>query len=233
MSFLSATYPLNGWLHNWSINRLGDWRFGGNAIRAKTDLNFFVRNVHIWEHEGKVIGFLVAEYGDLMFLQVHPHHRAMSPRWCAGPRSLGQEPEEGDLRGFRGGRLASGRARGTGLLSRRAVRYDPEVRLIPLRRTASNPTWIQDHDPCDFGDEDSYIEAVRTSFDRDLFDREWFDSKVQAPGYSHQWNICVISPQNRVVSFADVRIDQKGVTPRSIRSGPSRTAKRKDWPTPV
>ncbi len=84
LDFLSTTYPLNGWLHNWSLNRMGDWRFGGNSIRSKTDPDFFARNVHLWDQGQELVGFSVAEYGDLVFLQVHPHHRGVEAdmlRW--------------------------------------------------------------------------------------------------------------------------------------------------------
>lgn len=212
LELLSATYPLNGWLHNWSLNRMGDWRFGGNSIRAKADPNFYIRNVHIWEHHGKVIGFNVAEYGDIMFLQVHPHHRAVEPEmvswtesgWAKGKKKATFAVYEVDAwrhtmltdLGYRPGELSGVIRKYDSYLSAGQPQIPPGFRIMTLE---------------EFGDEDSYIEAVRTSFGRDMLNREWFDSKVKAPGYSHLWNLCLISPQNRVVSFADVRIDMKGV----------------------
>ena len=211
LELLSATYPLNGWLHNWSLNRMGDWRFGGNSIRAKADPNFYTSNVHIWDLNGKVIGFIVAEYGDMVFLQVHPHHRGVEAdmlRWTEECWGMNKEKVqvaayEVDAwrqamllaRGYRRNEPSGVIRKFDSFLSRSEALLPPGFRIMSL---------------AEFGDEDSYIEAVRTSFQRDLLTREWFDSKVQAPGYSHDWNICVITPQNRVASFADVRIDQRG-----------------------
>jgi ribosomal protein S18 acetylase RimI-like enzyme len=239
LGLLSVTYPLNGWLHNWSINRMGDWNFGGNSVRAKTDPNFYIRNVHIWEHDGKVIGFNVAEYGDLMFLQVHPHHRAIEPdmvRWTEGQWATGRKKVtfavyEVDAwrqsvlaeRGYHRGDPSGVIRKYDSYLSAGQPQIPPGFRIMTLS---------------EFGDEDSYIEAVRTSFGRDMLDRGWFDSKVKAPGYSHQWNLCLISPQNRVVSFADVRIDRKGgyaeidpigTVPGSQRQGLARSLLREGF----
>ncbi len=148
---------------------MGDWRFGGNSIRAKTDPNFFVRNVHIWEHEGKIIGFLVAEYGDLIFLQVHPHHRAIEPEmvrwtedlWAKERKKVTFAVYEVDAwrqavlaeRGYRRGEPSGTIRKYDSYLSSGTVHIPPGFRIKTLD---------------DFGDEDSYIEAVRTSFSRDM-----------------------------------------------------------------
>ncbi len=211
LDFLSTTYPLNGWLHNWSLNRMGDWRFGGNSIRAKTDPGFFARNVRLWDQGQELVGFSVAEYGDLVFLQVHPHHRGVEAdmlRW--NEECWGKDREKVQVaafevdawrqslliaRGYRRTETAGVVRKYDSFLSAREPQLPPGFRIMSL---------------AEFGDEDSYIEAVRTSFRRDMLDRTWFSSKVKAPGYSHGWNICVISPDNRVASFADVRIDSVG-----------------------
>jgi len=59
LEFLSETYQLYGRLQNWSVNRFGNWRFGGNARRHKNDPEFFSRNLHIWRDRSTITGVAV------------------------------------------------------------------------------------------------------------------------------------------------------------------------------
>jgi ribosomal protein S18 acetylase RimI-like enzyme len=56
---------------------------------------------------------------------------------------------------------------------------------------------------------EGYVEAVRGAFGRPVLNMEWYRSKITAPGYSHDWNIVVVSPEGRCASFCDARIDRK------------------------
>ncbi len=63
LSFLSDTYGSFHALRNWSLTRMGDWRYGGNHRFAKTDPGFFSRNLHIWREGQRIIGIAVSERG--------------------------------------------------------------------------------------------------------------------------------------------------------------------------
>src|SRR5687767_10692370 len=73
---LIESYALTGCPDNWLFGRLEDWKYGGNAQRARQNPNFFVENAHLWRDEvGTLVGFCISEYADdSVYLQVHPEH---------------------------------------------------------------------------------------------------------------------------------------------------------------
>jgi len=77
LSFLSETYGSFHSLRNWSLTRMGDWRYGGNHRFIKTDPDFFSRNMHVWREGPKIIGLAISERGEEMTVQVGPDERPL------------------------------------------------------------------------------------------------------------------------------------------------------------
>jgi len=86
-------------------------------------------------------------------------------------------------------------------------KYDTSMSLLH----SPVPPGFKVTDFAHYGDDEEYIRAVRGAFGRSSLDREWYDSNVRAPGRSPDWVICVVSPEGRCASFADVRIDLEAV----------------------
>jgi ribosomal protein S18 acetylase RimI-like enzyme len=51
------------------------------------------------------------------------------------------------------------------------------------------------------------VEATASAFERLSLDRQWFDTKITAPGYSLDWDFSVIAPEGKHVAFCLAWID--------------------------
>ncbi len=47
------------------------------------------------------------------------------------------------------------------------------------------------------------------TFSRDSLNREWFETKALAPGYSSDWDLAIVSPHGQVVAFCLAWLDKK------------------------
>ncbi|HNU36587.1 MAG TPA: GNAT family N-acetyltransferase, partial [Methanomassiliicoccales archaeon] len=207
---LGESFSYYGSLQNWSLNRIWDWRLGGNAVAYRDDPAFFQRNLHIWRSNGKPVAFVISERGKEFSLQVHPDHRDLEEemlRWAE--RTWGKERKPlittaygTDMRRQRV-LLEHGFERGdsAGFIRK----YDLSLPIEPVKLKEGFRLMSM----AEFGTPEKYVEAVRGAFGRPVLNMDWFRSKVSAPGYSDEWNIVVVSPDGRIASFCDARIDWK------------------------
>jgi ribosomal protein S18 acetylase RimI-like enzyme len=209
--FLIETYALAGRPDNWLFSRLEDWRYGGNAQRARQQPDFFREHAHLWRSaSGALLGFCIGEYtGDSAFLQVHPQFRSiedamlewLETSWAAGKESVGTyaytyDTPRLELLGRRG--YADAGESGRTYTFDLARRY-PVAALPAGFRIA---TLAEDRNV------ESHIAAVRSAFGRATLDRDWFETKITAPSYAPEWELAVISPEGERVAFCLAWLDE-------------------------
>lgn len=197
-------------LQNWSLNRIWDWRLGGNAITYQDDPAFFQRNLHIWRYDGMPVAFVISERGKDFSLQVHPDHRDLEDemlRWAEDVWRRERAPLtttafSTDIwrqrilleRGYEKGESAGFTRKYDLRLPVEQVDLKEGFRLMTI---------------AEYGYPEGYVEAVRGAFGRPVLNMDWYRSKISAPGYSDDWNIVAVSTDGRCASFCDARIDWK------------------------
>jgi len=210
LSFLSETYGSFHSLRNWSLTRMGDWRYGGNHRFIKTDPDFFSRNMHVWREGPKIIGLAISERGEEMTVQVGPDERRLEESMLGWVEDqwgrekgriavtvLANDVWRQNILEKRGYRMAESR----GFLRR----YD--TLLSPHQASLENGFSLSDLERSK--DADGLIDLISIAFANPSIDREWYESKHRAPGFQPSMCVQVLSPQGRCVSCAEARIDWK------------------------
>lgn len=206
LEFLTTTYRIYGRLQNWSINRFGNWRFGGNSKKLKTDPTFFSRNLHIWYDGSTIAGVAVSEGGGEVTLQLHPDNRELAgemldwaeeERRASGRCSVCRWSNDAWL-------MVLLRERGYKFAESGGLNRKYDTSLSPHRSPLPDGFEISDSSRLSA---EEYVRAVSGAFGRDTLDMEWYDSNARAPARDPRWMICMTAPGNRCASFADVRID--------------------------
>ncbi len=202
--FLRETYALTRGPNNWFFSRLEDWRYGGNARRARLNPRFFEENVHLWREEGgRLIGFCICEYGDNgLMLQLHPdYHEAAEAMliwaetvWAREKSVLEIFAEDYD-RALR--ELLTARGYEDAGDDGYARRYD----VSQLYPEPELPAGFRIVTLAEHPDIDGHVAAVRAAFGRETLDRAWYDSKSRAPGYAPEWDMAVLSPEGVQAAF--------------------------------
>jgi len=207
---LGESFALYGRLQNWSLNRIWDWRLGGNAITYRDDPQFFRRNLHIWRKNGEPVGFVISERGKEFSLQVHPDHRYLEMdmlKWAEQAWAKDRSPlttTTWDTDAWRQ-RLLLEMGYQKGESAGFVRKYDLQ---LPIHEV-NLPDGFRLMTMAEYGSPEGYVEAVRGAFGRPVLNMDWFRSKISAPGYSDAWNILAVASDGRCASFCDARIDWK------------------------
>lgn len=210
LTFLSEAYGSFHALRNWSITRIGDWRYGGNHRFSKTDPGFFTRNLHIWKEGSRILGLAVSERGEDMTLQVRPDQRILENRmlewvedqWGQGKdriivSAFSDDAWRQNLLLKRGYRMTESR----GFLRRFDSTLSPHKAPLEKGFSLTDLGHSKDAEGC--------ISVVSKAFGKPFIDRDWFESKKKAPGYKPNMVVQVLSPKGKCVSCAEARIDWK------------------------
>lgn len=197
-------------LQNWSLNRIWDWRLGGNAVVHADDPVFFQRNLHIWRRNGEPVAFVISERGKEFSLQVHPDHRDLEPEMLLwAEKTWGKDRNPLNTTAFGTDmwrqRLLLERGYEKGGSAGFIRKYDMHLSIGPVQsRDGFRPMTM-----AEYGSPEGYVETVRGAFGHTILNMDWFRSKISSPGYSDEWNILMVSPEGRCASFCDARIDWK------------------------
>ena len=210
LSFLSETYGSFHFLRNWSLTRMGEWKYGGNDRIDGAGPGSLSRNLHIWSEGSKVLGLAVSERGEDMTLQVGPDQRALEERMLDWTENeWGRDMDRIVVPVFANDVWRQN------ILKRRG--YRPTGSHCSLRRY---DTMISPHEtPLEHGfslsdlerskDAGGYTEVLAKAFRKSSFDKKWFESKRKAPGYRTSMVLQVLSPDGKCVSCAEARVDWK------------------------
>jgi ribosomal protein S18 acetylase RimI-like enzyme len=210
LSFLGDAYGSFHSLRNWSLTRMGDWKFGGNSRFLRTDPGFFSRNLHIWRDRTKVLGIVVSENGNEARLQIGQDQRILEERMLIWSENVwGKDKDRIVIPVFaddewrknllkkRGYRMAGS----CGSLRR----YD--TTLSPHRTPLEKGFTLSDLERSK--DADGFINLMVKASGKPFIDKEWYESRSKAPGYRPNMIVQVFAPDGVCVSCAEARIDWK------------------------
>jgi len=197
---------------NWLIGRLDNWRFAAFTVMIRKDPQFYQKNAHLWRTENNdLIGFFISENGREYFeLQIHPEYRFLEKemlKWTIENWAQGKNQIITIFYKYDTARI------------RLFEKYNFECQGVvgfDYRYDTKNYTKGADIDSnfCIEAFSQSYeyenrIETERLTFSRDSLNREWFETKALAPGYSSDWDLAVVSPDGQVVAFCLAWLDKK------------------------
>ena len=197
---------------NWLIGRLDNWRYAAFTIRIRTEPYFYQRNAHLWrKDDGGLIGFFISENGKEYFeLQVHPDYRFIEGemlKWVIDDWSKGKSEIVTYIYVHDTSRIR--------LLDKfyfdcqGVVGVDYRYHLENYVDSAKLEDKLRIESFSESYDFESRIESERLTFRRDSLNREWFETKAIAPGYSSDWDLAIVSPDGQVAAFCVAWLDEK------------------------
>ena len=197
---------------NWLIGRLDNWRFAAFTVMIRKEPNYYQKNAHLWRKDNNdLIGFFISENGKEYFeLQIHPEYRFLEEemlKWTIENWSKGKKQIVTNIYAHSTSKMK--------LLEKYKFVYQGIVG-IDYRYNTNNYTKDVDIEN-DFHieafsesyDYESRIETERLTFARDSLNREWFETKAMAPGYSSDWDLAVVSSNGQVVAFCVAWLDKE------------------------
>ncbi|MFC1887456.1 GNAT family N-acetyltransferase [Candidatus Cloacimonadota bacterium] len=210
---LIESYRLHPKPLNWLIGRLDNWRYASFTDKIKETPNYYTKNAHLWyTAEGKLAGFFISENGKKGFeIQIHPEHRELEEEilswvlnnWLKDRGGLYSWAYGWDDR--RIGLLESKGFINEGL---EAVdfRYDLKIFNEDIKLNAE----YQYEKFSDRFNYEEHIETQRLAFNRtkDQLNREWFETKCIAPGYSEDWDFLIANSKGHHITFCVAWIDE-------------------------
>ena len=207
-SFRRSDKPLNWWLC-----RLDDWRFASYTKKIRENSRYYQENAHLWRNEeGKLIGFFISEDGKNYFeIQVHPDYKFIEKEmleWILNNWAQTRDKIVTCIYGWDKKRIR--------LLTELGFE-NKGLEAIDFRYDISKYTADEVIDPDNhfetFSDNynfDNHIETQRLAFNRtkDQLNREWFETKCVAPGYSSDLDFIVVDSKGEHLAFCVAWIDE-------------------------
>ena len=197
---------------NWLIGRLDNWRYASFTKIIREKPWFYQENAHLWKDDlGKLIGFFISENGkDDFELQIDPQYRKIEAEmigwvlkeWAADKKQLITTVYKYD--DFRQKILKK-----CGFISSEILAVDFRLDTQNYDAPVFLPNGYAIEPFSKRYDYEDHIETQRLAFGRrkDQLDREWFETKVLAPGYDSDWDLMIITPKGKPISFCLAWID--------------------------
>ncbi len=198
---------------NWWIGRLDNWRFASFINKLEENPKYFQENAHLWRNEkGELIGFFISEDGKSYFeIQVHPEYRFIEKEmleWILENWAQTKEKIVTCIYSLNEDRIKLLTELGFENNGLEAIdfRYDTSI-------YATNEVIDSDFHFETFSEKYNYenhIETQRIAFGRtkDQLDREWFETKCLAPGYSSDWDFIVVDSKGEHLAFCVAWLDE-------------------------
>ncbi len=197
---------------NWWIGRLDNWRFAAFTVKIRNEPNFYQENAHLWRKDNNnLIGFFISENGKEYFeLQIHPEYRFIEEEmlewvidnWSRKKNQIVTNIYAHDT--SRNKLLVKYKFECQGVVG---VDYRYHTKNYIKNIDMENGFHIESFS--ESYDYENRIESERLTFARDSLNREWFETKAIAPGYSSDWDLAVVSPNGKVVSFCLAWLDKE------------------------
>ena len=197
---------------NWLIGSLDNWRFAAFTAIIKKEPNFYQKNAHLWRKENNdLIGFFISENGKEYFeLQIHPEYRFLEEEmlkwtienWAHGKNQIITIFFKYDTARIRLFEKYNFECQGVVGFD---YRYDTNqyTKGVDIDSNFRIETFSEGYDY------ENRIETERLTFSRDSLNREWFETKALAPGYSGDWDLAIVAPDGQVVAFCLAWLDRK------------------------
>lgn len=197
---------------NWLIGRLDNWRFAAFTAMVEKDPNFYQKNAHLWrKDDNELIGFFISENGKEYFeLQIHPEYRFLEEEmlkwtienWAQGKNQIITIFFKYDTARIRLFEKYDFECQGVVGFD---YRYDTNqyTKCVDMASNFRIEAFSESYDY------ENRIETERLTFSRDSLNREWFETKALAPGYSSDWDLAIVAPDGKVVAFCLAWLDKK------------------------
>jgi len=197
---------------NWLIGRLDNWRYAAFTDKIDKDPAYYQKNAHLWKNEkGELIGFFISENGKNYFeIMIHPEYRFIEneilewilENWVGTKSRLVTGVYAWDEKRIQ--MLMDHRFVNKGTL---AVDFRYDTRIYKKDLDIGNDQNFET-----FSEKYNYknhIETQRLAFGRtkDQLDREWFETKCLAPGYSSDWDFIVVNSKGEHLAFCVAWLD--------------------------
>ena len=212
-NLLIESYCISDKPLNWLIGRLDNWRYASFTKNIRENPRYFQDNAHLWKNEkNKLLGFFISENGKNYFeIQIHPEHRYIENEileWISANWRKNREKIITNIYYWDEDRkimLESFGFKNHGL------------EAIDFRYNTANYTTdekINDDFHFETFSENfnykNHIETQRLAFGRtkDQLDREWFETKCMAPGYSAAWDFSVVDSKGDHLAFCIAWLDE-------------------------
>jgi len=198
---------------NWWVGRLDDWRFASYTAKIKDNPRYYQENSHLWRNENdELIGFFISEDGKNYFeIQVHPEYRYIEKemlKWIFGNWAQTRDKIVTCIYGWNEDRAKLLTDCGFESKGLEAVdfRYDTS-------KYSADEVIDPDYHFETFSDNYNYenhIETQRLAFGRtkDQLNREWFETKCMAPGYSSDLDFIVVDSKGDHLAFCVAWMDK-------------------------
>ncbi len=197
---------------NWWIGRLDNWRFAAFTATIRQMPNFYRENARLWRKDNNdLIGFFISENGKEYFeLQIHPEFRFIEEemlQWVIDNWSKEKKQIVTNIYAHNTSRiklLEKYKFECQGVVGF-DYRYHTEnyTKNIDLENNFHIESFSESYDY------KNRIETERLTFGRDSLNREWFETKAIAPGYSSDWDLAVVSSTGQVVAFCLAWLDRE------------------------
>lgn len=228
LGLLRDAYAVDRRPHDWLLNRIENWRFGGNAREWLIDPDLFGRLARLWRHrDGTLRAAAIREDPD-------------APVWLHVPpgadldAELLDAVEAGALPGpFEIATYADDDARAALLRTRGWTVAEDEERLRRYDLRAARPprplpTGFRLESMAERRDIEGRARAIVETFDRPTLTGDFYEHVMRSPSYDPAWDLVVVDPAGDIVAFCMMlldrtnrvaEIDPVGTLPRFRRRG--------------
>lgn len=211
---LIESYRISGKPLNWWIGRLDNWRYAAFTDKIEENPRYYQENAHLWRNEkDELIGFFISENGKNYFeIQIHPEYRFIEKEmleWIIENWVKSKEQVETCIYAWDEDRIK--------LLTDLGFE-NKELEAVDFRYETSNYAEGEIIDD-DFHFEtfsenynyENHIETQRKAFGRtkDQLNRQWFETKCLAPGYSSDRDFIVVDSKGEHLAFCVAWLDEE------------------------
>jgi ribosomal protein S18 acetylase RimI-like enzyme len=208
---LIKSYTFNKNFGSWMVARLENWKYGINALNAKTDADYFKNKAQLWRNEKKeLIGFCIQEYENTgIHIQPRPGDLFLIPLmvdwivsvWGAKKETIEIYSIDEDFYTYELLMVAGFKDLGEAEINRE---YNTSLKRNqkPLKVGFSIITFKE------YQNHESLINAVCAAYGlKEKLNPEWLNSKLSAPSMSNRWQLSVVNSDGDCVGFCFVFID--------------------------
>ena len=211
-NLLIESYRISRKPLNWLLGRLDNWRYASFTDKIKENTSYYQENAHLWKNErNELIGFFISENGKSYFeIQIHPKYRFIEKEileWILKNWAKSKTQIVTNIYAWNEDRIKLLAEYGFENKGLEAVDFCYDTNLYPKNLTIDGDyhfeTFSENYNY------ENHIETQRLAFGRtkDQLNREWFETKCLAPGYSSNWDFIVVDSKGNHLAFCVAWLD--------------------------
>jgi len=199
---------------NWWIGRLDNWRYASFTKSIKENPRYFQENAHLWKSKkGELLGFFISENGKNYFeIQIHPEHKYLEKEilewilenWAAKKPKIITDIYLWDKERIK--LLESFNFKNNGL---EAIDFRYNTKNYRIDEKINDEFHVETFS--ENYNYENHIETQRLAFGRtkNQLNREWFETKCLAPGYSEDWDFSIVDAKGNHLAFCVAWLDER------------------------